>query len=530
MADELTVKVEPFGPDQRAVDRIERDVRRHPAARELIGGANRRLLAVEPLEPARRSIRPRPWDRYRATWYDYGENRAIVVEGRLGEPGRVTTKETAAQPVPSPEEFEAAVAVVAQDPELGPAVRDGKLQPYRAMPPLVNEELPDGRVERTLTVGLLPADGAADARHEIVGVNMIRRQVERYQDRAPAGARATEELCGPPSANQSTTGQGVPGQARITVLRGSTRLWSLVAVRPSASSGIWGSGVELRSVYYRGRPVMHQAHVPVLNVRYHNDQCGPFRDPVWQEDMFQARGRNTARAFRLCSAPAKTILDTGSDFGNFRGVAVYVAGQEVVLVSELQAGWYRYVSEWRLHADGTIRPRFGFDATADSCVCIRHVHHAYWRFDFTVQTSGNNLIFEHNDPPLQPGTNVWQPQPFEIRRLRDPARKRRWRVQHADSGRGYTIIPGANDGTAKGDSYAKGDVWLLRYRRGQIDDEPLADGNTAIQIDRYLNRESIHRQDVVVWYGAHFTHDPHHEGAAAGHGHIVGPDLVPRGW
>ena len=51
MADELTVKVEPFEPEQRAIDRIERDVRRQPAARELIGGANRRLLSVEPLEP-----------------------------------------------------------------------------------------------------------------------------------------------------------------------------------------------------------------------------------------------------------------------------------------------------------------------------------------------------------------------------------------------------------------------------------------------------------------------------------------------
>jgi hypothetical protein len=530
MADELTVKVEPFGPEQRAIDRIERDVRRHPAARELIGGHNRRLLSVEPLEPARRTVQPRPWDRYRATWYDYGENRAVVVEGRLGEPGRVTTTETAAQPPPSPEEFEAAVAVVAQDATLGPAVRDGKLQPYRAMPPLVNEELPDGRVERTLTVGLLPAEGAADAKHEIVGVNMIRGQVERYPDGAPAGARAVEELCGPPSAGQSTTSQGVAGQAKITVLKGSTKLWSLVAVRPSASSGAWGSGVELRSVYYRGRPVMHQAHVPVLNVRYRNDLCGPFRDLVWEEDMFRARGRDPARGFRLCSEPAKTILDTGSDFGTFRGVAVYVAGQEVVLVSEIQAGWYRYASEWRLHADGTLRPRFGFDAVADSCTCNAHVHHAYWRFDFTVQTSGNNLIFEHNDPPLQPGTNVWQPQPFEIKRLRDPAHQRRWRVQHADSGRGYTIIPGANDGTAKGDTYAKGDVWLLRYRRGQIDDSPLADGHTEIQIDKYLNSESIHRQDVVVWYGAHFTHDASHEDAGAGHGHIVGPDLVPHDW
>jgi hypothetical protein len=27
-----------------------------------------------------------------------------------------------------------------------------------------------------------------------------------------------------------------------------------------------------------------------------------------------------------------------------------------------------------------------------------------------------------------------------------------------------------------------------------------------------------------------FTHDPHHEDDAAGHGHIVGPDLVPHDW
>ena len=103
----------------------------------------------------------------------------------------------------------------------------------------------------------------------------------------------------------------------------------------------------------------------------------------------------------------------------------------------------------------------------------------------------------------------------------------RWRVQKANSGRGYTIIPGTNDGTARGDAYAKGDVWLLRYRRGQIDDYPLA-GGTEIQIDKYLNRESIHRQDVVVWYGAHFTHDASQEGAGAGHDHIFGPDLVPH--
>jgi hypothetical protein len=49
-------------------------------------------------------------------------------------------------------------------------------------------------------------------------------------------------------------------------------------------------------------------------------------------------------------------------------VYVDVGQQEVVLVSEIQAGWYRYISEWRLHINGTIKPRFEFGAVNNSCV------------------------------------------------------------------------------------------------------------------------------------------------------------------
>ena len=54
-----------------------------------------------------------------------------------------------------------------------------------------------------------------------------------------------------------------------------------------------------------------------------------------------------APGFLLCPTPATTILDTGSDAGNFLGVGIYVQGLEVVVVSEMEAGWYRYISEWR---------------------------------------------------------------------------------------------------------------------------------------------------------------------------------------
>jgi hypothetical protein len=81
-------------------------------------------------------------------------------------------------------------------------------------------------------------------------------------------------------------------------------------------------------------------------------------------------------------------------------------------VSEMLAGWYRYVSEWRLHANGTIRPRFGFGATTSSCVCVKHYHHAHWRLDFDLRTPGNNTVREFNDPPLVGGSK-WHTKPFE---------------------------------------------------------------------------------------------------------------------
>ena len=341
--------------------------------------------------------------------------------------------------------------------ELGPQLRSGALVPYRPMPPLVKTAQPDGRVERTVSVGLLPA-GRRKTGHEIVGVNMIRRRVERYEGGAPATAIANAGVCGVPlAANQATTEQGVAGQAWVSVYLGTTLLWQFLAVRPSASSGASGSGIELRYVDYRGKRVLYQAHVPILNVRYDGDKCGPYRDWQYQEGMIQAAGTNVAPGFLLCPKPAKTIIDTESDKGTFLGTAVYVDGQEVVLVSELEAGWYRYVSEWRLHANGTIRPRFGFDAVSSSCVCNKHHHHVYWRLDFDVRTAARNVVREFNDPPIV-GASKWHDIKIEVMRLRDAAHERRWRVQHIPSGAAYDIVPGANDHTAAGDPYGVGDV------------------------------------------------------------------------
>jgi hypothetical protein len=292
----------------------------------------------------------------------------------------------------------------------------------------------------------------------------------------------------------------------------------------------------LRFVDYRGKRVLYRAHVPILNVHYDTGPCGPYRDWQNEEGMIQANGVDVAPGFRLCPAPATTILDTGSDAGNFGGVAIYVQGLEVVLVSEMEAGWYRYISEWRLHANGTIRPRFGFSAVQDSCICNVHHHHPYWRFDFDIRTAGNNCVREYNNPPLI-GRSNWHTKTFEIRRPRDPARKRKWRVENTVTGEGYDIIPGPDDGVATASAdwpYPRGDVWILRYHGSELDDgvNCTTGGNgcvTEANLDGFVNGEAISNHDVVIWYAGHVTHDVLHDQPGE-FGHICGPDLKPVNW
>jgi Cu2+-containing amine oxidase len=203
-----------------------------------------------------------------------------------------------------------------------------------------------------------------------------------------------------------------------------------------------------------------------------------------------------------------------------------VDGQEVVLVSEMTAGWYRYISEWRFHADGTIRPRWGFSAIDNPCPCSTHIHHVYWRFDFDIRTSWNNIVEEFNDPPIFPNTN-WHTKWYEIRRPRDPSRDRLWKVSNAATGEGYLLVPGSGDGFS--DAYGIGDVWVLKYHPSEIDDGQGFTTNPALSqahLDQFKSpAEPVANTDVVLWYAGHFRHDQAHAA-----GERVGPELRPVNW
>jgi hypothetical protein len=532
--EDLQIDIERFGPGPETTDEVSQATLNHPLVQEQLRDTRHRLLSIQLLKSpvTRKPDEPIAPDRYRVTVYDYTNNRAVLATGSLDDiQGSMEVSEAGYQPLPNREEFDEAVKVLLEDEDLGPEIREQRLLPYRPMPPLIEAELPDGRIERTLAVGLLPKDDRV--RHEIVGANMIHRTVARFHDRAPETALAAAATCGLPNANQAPTARGLAGQFQVTIpAANGSPLWSFLVIRPSASSGTNASGIELQNVRYRGKLVLFQAHAPILNVQYNNNACGPFRDWLFEESWIQADGTNVAPGIRRSQTPAQTILESGSDSGNFRGVGIYRVGQETVLVSELQAGWYRYVSRWRFHDDGTIRPRFGFSAVRNSCVCNVHHHHVYWRFDFDINTAENNVVREFNSPPLFPPDN-WHTFQFEARRRRRPDLSRRWQVRNTQTGDAYDLIPGPNDGAA--DAFAPWDFWVLRFNEGQIDDgisaapsqAGLSQANAPANIARFINGESVFNQDVVVWYAAHFTHDVHEEGEV---GHIVGPVLRPVQW
>ena len=244
--DKIVVKMVPFGPSLRNINSLTSKLLNRPKVRSYLKSISReesektkknkqtpRLLSVELLPETaavanKRITLPKF---YLARYYDYENNYCLSVKGKLGQRNPTEIIESKQQPLPNDEEFEEALRILSQsEPSIGESIQNNILKPYRPMPPLLVKETPDGDIERTLCVGLLPADSGINSnssskyQHEIVAVNMINKAIARFDNRAPANSRAEELVCGSPDANQPTAARGTPGSAKVTVTQGNTLL------------------------------------------------------------------------------------------------------------------------------------------------------------------------------------------------------------------------------------------------------------------------------------------------------------------
>jgi hypothetical protein len=140
VARELSLKITPQGPSPELFNTVSRELLQHTSLQPFIAKTRNQLLALELVEeePERKTAKPTaPSDRFRATIYDYTNNRAITAEGSLSNRRKLVVSESSRQPFPTDEEFDDAVKILTKDPGIGPSLREKAFQPYAPMPPLI---------------------------------------------------------------------------------------------------------------------------------------------------------------------------------------------------------------------------------------------------------------------------------------------------------------------------------------------------------------------------------------------------------
>lgn len=507
-ANSLEVSVEPLGITGKEHESLKNRILAYPNVQSLLSGQNFRVLSLDLMDPT--SVN----SQYLLSVFNYQEDRHYEISGPVNMSTLPQITEAFADTPATTDEFDDAVKVLMRDPEFGQQLKENSLKTYEPMPTTSRFTNPKKRRgTRLINVGVMST--SQPKLNEIVGVDLYRKKVIRFPLRAPPGSVAVEDTCGLPDANQRPTRKGTQGSAKVEIKRGNDILWTFTVVRPAASSGRDGSGLEIRDLHYRLRKVLTRAHTPILNVQYEGDKCGPFRDWTYSENAFTAYGFEKAPGILVSGYSPTTIFDNQIDQGNFQGIAIFVGSEKVTLITELSAGWYRYVSKFELHNDGTIKPFFEFSAVENSCVCFSHNHHVYWRLDFDIGEGGNSVQVSNGQS--------FRPIDTETTHTKGPDH-RSWRVINPQQGFGYDLVPGPNDGAS--DSYSIADVWLLRFSNNQIDDSQVKD-STAAGLNSFVNGGALTGTDVVLWYSGHFIHS---HGPAETTPSIVGPTLSPVSW
>jgi hypothetical protein len=297
-------------------------------------------------------------------------------------------------------------------------------------------------------------------------------------------------------------------------------VWSLCWSTPEDSSGIDGSGLELRDVSYKGKLVLRRAGLPLLNVNYDPGGCGSYRD--WQHgsapfETDDILGPPEWHYAEPTSSPRTMCDHVGKDAGGFEGVAAEKTPEQLVLTTQLQSGPYRYTQKWTFHLDGSMDARVAFTSIVDPCNVEPHGHHAYWRLEFGIGGDGKDYAEESQT------TSRWTRFRTETSRKNDPIRGGDWRVESSSAQRGYEIISPPDNGVA--DAWAVADLWVLASHPDELDDGGARQGpgGSAVQLDHYLNGERVDGANLVLWIHATDRHE--HSGRC----HFIGPTFRPVG-
>ncbi|MFC9439436.1 hypothetical protein [Nocardia sp. NPDC057030] len=246
--------------------------------------------------------------------------------------------------------------------------------------------------------------------------------------------------------------------------------------------------IRFREVFYRGKKVLYKASVPMIRVQY-DQGGGPYKDQMGTSNL---------------QRPVEVYEGSPGDGFRFLVVDSY---HRIVN--------YRLLNRWIFRDDGIILPQM---YSAGLQHPYNHRHHVYWRFDFDIDGSQNNLALQHlptsQDWGYGPG---WNPKTNEVSTVHTG--DNRWAVMNKDSNRGFLIDKGPFDGTS--DWFSNLDVAIVAYH-GAEDLRGALGTSYDDQIWQHANGENTDGQDNVMWYVAHLAHEAHDGGDEW---HVCGPIL-----
>lgn len=317
-------------------------------------------------------------------------------------------------------------------------------------------------------------------------------------------------------------------QSLLPRARSGTQTWG--DWRFSWNVGNQSEGLEISDVHFKNIKVIHKASMPVIRVKYRGNGnslssgCGPYLDRINWGNIELISGATTKVFARILN---DSVLE----------LAIYA-----------KIGGYNIYQAWEFHRSGRLQPMLyssGWGACPrydpfESGGNLSHKHHPYWRIDFDVETTSNE-VFELRTANGVNGQTTSRRLTTEVNSARLPTNSSiAWTINRPGSSKHVLIrYPGNEFSDLPGRlwfGFSNKDAALRRYNSAEDRGWPWP-GRAAV-IDPHFGwnnhlpfmspSEATNNQDVVFWAVGHLFHQWSPSDFRTPHWHSTGPiiDLV----
>jgi primary-amine oxidase len=326
-------------------------------------------------------------------------------------------------------------------------------------------------------------------------------------------------------------------------------------------------GITLTNVVYtpRGqRPVsvLRSSHLAQIHVPYDSGEprfhdmsgaLGGSAVPLQTQDCPNGDRRTQADVPVVCIMTVPRGLAYLNPSVGDEALRRSAQGNDLVVFSAFEIGWYTYLAEWRFSDDGSVTPRVGATGSlrgSDGIVVSpkhgwpigvgssgfeeSHNHNIFWRMDFDIQGRSGDVVEQYDVTGGGTAQRTLKKTVFTTEQQVKNGRTRWWRVvdpnvKNADDHAASWQIDNAESSEYRGPSTEKfthSDVYVTQYRNC----EQLATENAttpcADSVDQFVNGERL--TDPVVWVSVDFHHVARDEDEDPMPTHWQGFRIVPR--